>query len=545
MKLLILMFVVFMVLSGCDVNTPQKTALSVASLNFEQSTPDRQPLGWYVEADAATVLVNVNESPSAFEGQSVLSVANSGEQPAVIYTPVPQSADCIRTVDITLQARSSEVNGAVAPVLLESGANGPVVGPFEPIGADWMRISNPLSGAGECLAQPAYFGFLMMGSSEIDSVSIMANGETMLAYDDLLPASKADLTVLANVSVAADMQGGGAALQAGIKRKVIALGETSHGAAALFAMKLSVLKALSSKDLTVFALEMPAAAADIVDDYVSGRSDDRDRSIRAMIYPAWQTAEMLEMVDWLREYNASAERPIIFAGFDIQQPYIALQQLEKQWANDPAMLKPVSDAIREGGEVQQALISLEGMMNDVDLTEAEARYLRLIQQGMLADRPDLGGQSRDAYMAAEALIIINNSSGQVILSGDNTHITKAKGAMGAYLADELGDDYLAVGLTFSTGNYSAMGPSNPYVAESAYEGTHEKLLEKAGIDGRFVALADLPDDHPLLEVRGFRYIGSRPQEFGQFLPHHLQLHFDVIGHVNVSDATNFLLRHDF
>lgn len=90
--------------------------------------------------------------------------------------------------------------------------------------------------------------------------------------------------------------------------------------------------------------------------------------------------------------------------------------------------------------------------------------------------------------------------------------------MGAVLKGALGDNYTAVGLSFADGRYSSYGPATPYPAEPAYDGTHERLLIDAGLDGRFLRLADVPPNHPLRDARGWRFVGSRPQEFGQFLP---------------------------
>ncbi len=529
-------------LAACESQSVKQENAGAVNLSFERATPEHRPLGWYFEEYAPSASVIVAENSSAYEGHSVLHVDSNGDDPIVFYAPLAKMQTCINKLEIFAWGRSATV-GKLAGVVFEAGGDGPMIGTTMQFGPDWTPFSHEVTSSDRCLTLPSYFGFLVFGAVELDAVKLTINDNLPVNYPPLPSVDEGSLETLSLFSSSAKLDKGGPALQDIFGRKVLGLGENSHGAAKLFELKLDLLKTLASRDLGVVALEMPAAAAEIVDDYVAGRADDRNRVISAMIYPAWQSKEMLEVIDWLRAHNTTAERPIRFVGFDVQQPQLALQMLKRDWSGEDKQLVTLAEAMRQN--VNTALKILSDLNQQDSLTDADMRYLRLIRRGLLADRADLGGLSRDAYMAMEVLEIASATDNQIALWADNTHITKVAGAMGSFLAADLGAEYASIGLTFGSGNYSALGPATPYLAETHYAETHESILSQAGMDGRFIAFGDLPVTHPLFDLRGFRYIGSRPQELGQFLPHQLSLHFDAVGYVERSKATVYLIEHNF
>jgi erythromycin esterase-like protein len=172
------------------------------------------------------------------------------------------------------------------------------------------------------------------------------------------------------------------------------------------------------------------------------------------------------------------------------------------------------------------------------------RYARTLGRGLRLNRPEIGGRTRDASMAEEVLDLAS-SSRRVILWGDNTHVSRHGGAMGSTLAASLGTAYVAIGFSFHDGSYSAYGPHNPYRVHASYEGTHEHVLRMLEPATVLVELARVPASHPLRGLAGFRYMGSRPQEFTQFFPLRLTDHFDWVGFTERTEATRFLREHKF
>ncbi|MEM7664528.1 MAG: erythromycin esterase family protein [Pseudomonadota bacterium] len=542
MKRCATLFIAALALSGAGLSAEDRGVGSPSHLSFDHATPRGGPAGWYAEGDAATALMNLQPDPDGHGKE--LSVRNSGDGPLALYTLLPRDAACGAELSMSVHARS-EGETQIAPVIFGLPSGAPAIGKPTPVGAEPGRLAFALALPGDCAVRPLYAGFLVFGSAIMDNVRFAHDG-VVVESSVLSTPSTQDVEALASVSSPADLSRTTDTLGEITGRRIVGLGETSHGAASLFALKAKIVKTLAQRGtLEVFALEMPASAGDIVAEYVAGTMDDRDRAIRALVYPAWQTSEFMALIDWLRAFNETAERPVRFAGFDVQQPGIALTRLGQVWSHDSELLNPLRAAFDQQSE-PSALLELTAPLRALEnLTDGERRYIRLFEAGLRMDNVDLGGRSRGFHMAQEASRLIEDASDQVLLWADNTHVTRATGAMGSYLSHHWGDDYGAVGFTFVSGGYSAYGADRHYPAEPAYDGTHEHVLAASGLKEGLFALADLPADHPILEPRGFRYIGSRPQLFGEFLPHELTTHFDAIGFAVKSEPTNFLLDPEF
>jgi erythromycin esterase len=343
--------------------------------------------------------------------------------------------------------------------------------------------------------------------------------------------------------------------------RVVALGENSHGAAALFDTKLEVIRYLvRERGFGLLALETPATEADTVNEYVLGRSSDEQAALAALVLPAWQTDAMWRVVRWLREHNRTATAPVQLRGFDVQQPRLAAAALAAvlrgaglgELAASAALLQQELSADRA---TPALLARARALSEDVarsagglapDLRARCNRYARVLESGIRMDRPDLGGATRDAAMADElcALLAEPGTGRNVVVWADNTHVSRAPGAMGASLAERLGADYLAVGFTFGRGHYSAYGREHRYPVQPGFPGSHEHVLAR-GPGSFLVSLPSLPPGHPLRGIAGFRSIGSRPQRLSQFHPTRLAEHFDVVGFVPETAATHYLVEHDF
>jgi erythromycin esterase-like protein len=167
------------------------------------------------------------------------------------------------------------------------------------------------------------------------------------------------------------------------------------------------------------------------------------------------------------------------------------------------------------------------------------RYIHSIRQNLKSRLPRTK-VDRDSGMAEMVMFLAQQGKDKIIVSGDNSHITKSVGKMGSYLLQASNMDYLPIGFTVGEGTYSAYGPSNPYRIHSPYIGTWEYLFSKMGmsaftLDTRLKALNSLSTSN-----FGFRSIGSRPQESTQFAEIKLRSHFDAIVYIQESMHTTFL-----
>lgn len=103
--------------------------------------------------------------------------------------------------------------------------------------------------------------------------------------------------------------------------RVVALGEGTHGTSEFFQMKHRIVRYLATHlGFTVFAIEANMPEAQRVNDYVmTGRGDPR-ALLDGMYFWTWNTQEVLDMIEWMRAFNASGKGRIEFTGFDMQLP---------------------------------------------------------------------------------------------------------------------------------------------------------------------------------------------------------------------------------
>jgi len=150
-----------------------------------------------------------------------------------------------------------------------------------------------------------------------------------------------------------------------------------------------------------------------------------------------------------------------------------------------------------------------------------------------------GNLSRDEVMAKAIDSLIRSSHGKkIILSGDNTHVTKASGKMGSFLRQWYGDNYIPFGFTYNRGTYAAYGPEKYYEVYPSYPGTFEYFFSRCKYTNFYCDLRNMHSVTLLDKTMGFRCIGSRPQLTTQFAEIDLKKHFDVVVYIERSEHTN-------
>ena len=130
--------------------------------------------------------------------------------------------------------------------------------------------------------------------------------------------------------------------------RIVSLGEGTHGTAEFFRMKHRLTEYLATKHgFTVFAIEANMPEARRVNEYVlTGRGDAR-AALAGLYFWTWNTEEVVDMIQWMRAYNASGKGRIEFWGFDMQFPTVALDSVRAFLVRrDPAYLPAFDSAYR-------------------------------------------------------------------------------------------------------------------------------------------------------------------------------------------------------
>jgi erythromycin esterase-like protein len=108
--------------------------------------------------------------------------------------------------------------------------------------------------------------------------------------------------------------------------RVVSLGEATHGRREFFQHKHRMLEFLASEmDFTIFSIEANMPEAYRLNDYVLKGTGDPAQLLKGVYFWTWDTEEVLDMIRWMRAFNASGKGRIEFTGFDMQFPIVALQ----------------------------------------------------------------------------------------------------------------------------------------------------------------------------------------------------------------------------
>jgi erythromycin esterase-like protein len=108
--------------------------------------------------------------------------------------------------------------------------------------------------------------------------------------------------------------------------RIVELGEATHGTREFFQLKHRMVEFLATQmGFTIFGIEANMPEAYKLNDYVLNGKGDPAALIKGLRSWPWDTQEVLAMVKWMREFNASGKGKIQFTGFDMQTPDLAAQ----------------------------------------------------------------------------------------------------------------------------------------------------------------------------------------------------------------------------
>ncbi|MCP4662688.1 MAG: erythromycin esterase [bacterium] len=274
--------------------------------------------------------------------------------------------------------------------------------------------------------------------------------------------------------------------------RVVGLGEATHGTREFFQFKHRMLEFLVEEmGFTVFAIEANWPESLAINDYVvEGKGNAKD-ALAGIYFWTWNTEEVLELIEWMRRYNADAkhETKIKFYGFDMQTPVVAAREAVAYLSRaDPAYAQKI-DALLDPLEQEppresyQALSDaarralVEGIDEVLERLDAERpafversserewivgrQQVVILQQVIKMYSGSEGFGYRDQAMAANLRWILDTEppGTRVVAWAHNGHLSRQGSfgePMGLHLTKALGDDYVVLGFAFNQGSFQAI-----------------------------------------------------------------------------------------
>lgn len=340
--------------------------------------------------------------------------------------------------------------------------------------------------------------------------------------------------------------------------RVIALGENSHFIKEFCELRHRVIRFLIEKcDFKIHAMEFGFSEGMEVNHWIQDHSVE-ERKIKDLLNHFPYPLQIQETLKWIRNYNNSSKASINFVGIDIPRNggslFPTLDILNEFFLSaDPEASIFISDIYRiakkiDGYSTAQSAFFLNQISEeDKNLLTAQinrlfyrlealapqhisrygnSKYKTILQHlksicyldynshamNRLISGNGISGDMgvRDKFMADSVLWYLKENNSKIILVAHNAHIQKLPIQygdflsclpMGQCLANELGDDYIAFGLTSEEGHTAALYPDEQYKfgfrientkLNKPMDGSVEKLLVDAQLQNGILSFKNIP-----------------------------------------------------
>ena len=302
------------------------------------------------------------------------------------------------------------------------------------------------------------------------------------------------------------------------------MGEATHGNKEFQQLRLDVLQVLVKKyGVRAFALEADYGGCEAINRYIHGEGGTAAEALSGTGFAIYRTEEMENLVEWMRDYNASAAQgdDLRFYGVDMEQraysygylleavhkANIDATEFEKMWNSE-------ASNYADGYTAEQRAEIITAVKEQLPPENAQAIHfadilLQNIQLGKYIDDSGELNAQRDRMMAENTLWILQQEqargNSRIMISGHNNHIMQCENAgtpvLGSLLAENLGDGYFAIGTDFYK---SVCNLPKPYTGKRITHTFYSydplaKASKKCGFDVSFLDFSIVPEGAALME----------------------------------------------
>jgi erythromycin esterase len=380
---------------------------------------------------------------------------------------------------------------------------------------------------------------------------------------------------------------------------VVGMGEATHGSHEFITMKHRAFRFLvRERGFRTFGLEASWSTGVRLDDYVVRGKGDPRRIMREdfqYTYALDNTAEYLELVEWMRAYNRRhPEDPVRFMGddwgytgpelYDRVTDYVAethpelsprfddlyrgLRPTTPSGDHQKAYLKrPLPERREMAARTADALTLLKSLAPSGGADAGREGFDRVLRHATVIDQTARGHafdfadpkqvaeamRYRDDVMADNVVWWREHTGHKVLLSGHNGHVAyepedpaSLPKTQGSFFRDRIGARYLSLGFSFGRGSFKATDPEEremlTHIVGPAGPGSNEHTLDRVR-HGRYVLdlrSAPSPAREWLAVARPTRSIGTAHPEPRYEFDVALSRSFDVLIHLSRVRAVELL-----
>lgn len=281
-------------------------------------------------------------------------------------------------------------------------------------------------------------------------------------------------------------------------KKIIGMGEATHGTADFFEMKYRMFKFLVEEmDYRIFVTEAQFGAGQVVNDYIVNGKGTLDNCADALMQFTITSNETLEMLQWMKDFNLGkpTKDQIKFYGYDMQmidenlnQIFPYLQKVASKAISDKKTLSLFLDSFYAQND--QELETFEEEIEHIygDMISNKSKYInkstaeefelmlqnvKVIKQWIIFSNEKNYNKMfdlRDQYAAENIKWISNYEDKKIMLWAHNGHIANSDNkirllevnhtTLGENLKHQFKDDYYSIGFDFYKGSFIAVSPKN-------------------------------------------------------------------------------------
>lgn len=348
--------------------------------------------------------------------------------------------------------------------------------------------------------------------------------------------------------------------------KIVGLGEASHGSSEIFKVKDKLTRYILQKNKGgIFSIEASMPDSFLLNEYIlKGNKTGKEylMNIKSWIY---QTDEILNMIEWMKQYNDKNTSKIQFTGFDMTSYTESIVQLKTLMGKyeipnenlveltknlddlSKLQLNQLSEKKQKRAEALTKLNNIKLSSSKISNEEDQSWFLQNIT--LIEQYLNLTYWERNKYMADNIFWLKTQyPESAFVLWAHNEHIKKTGEETGKFLKEKFKDNYINCGTFFYDGYHSVIDMDDknvkPIYLKKNSENSLEELLNSFDLPIFILDLKTIKKENNklakvILNKINYRTVGAAPVK-RDFKSGNISEDFDYLIFIKNSTASKLL-----